>query len=39
MKLKTIKTFTKMIEIQRMRTTLENMIFDKLKLNDEIKNR
>jgi len=42
-KLKTTKTFTKgskkKNEIQRMRTTLENIIFDKLKLNDKIKNK
>jgi len=42
-KLKTTKTFTKGYkkknEIQRMRTTLENIIFDKLGLNDKIKNK
>jgi len=42
-KLKTTKTFTKgskkKYEIQRMRTTLENIIFGKLRLNDKIKNK
>jgi len=42
-KLKTTKTFTKgskkKNEIQRMRTTLENIIFGKLRLNDKIKNK
>jgi hypothetical protein len=42
MKLKITKTFIKGIkkkEIQRMRTTLENIIFGKLKLNNEIENK
>jgi hypothetical protein len=42
MKLKTNKTFIKgrkKIEIQRMRTTLENIIFGKLKLNNKIENK
>jgi hypothetical protein len=43
MKLKTNKTFTKRprkkIEIQRMRTELENIIFGNLGLNDEIENK
>jgi len=44
MKLKTNKSFTKKVEkkklkIQRTRTTLENIIFDKLGLNDEIENK
>jgi hypothetical protein len=39
MKLKTNKTFTKRvkekkIEIERIRTKLKNIIFDKLRLND-----
>ena len=42
MKLKTNKTFAKWpkkkIEIQRMRNKWENIIFGKLRLNDEIKN-
>jgi len=42
-KLKTTKTFRKgskkKNEIQRMRTTLENIIFGKLGLNDKIKNK
>jgi hypothetical protein len=44
MKLKINKTFTKRLEqkklkIQRMRTKLENIILDKLRLNDEIENK
>jgi len=43
MKLKTNKTYTKetrkKIEIKRMRTKLENIIFSKLKMNDEIENK
>jgi hypothetical protein len=43
MNLKTIKTFTKKskkkIEIQRIITTLDNIIFDKLKLKNKIKKR
>jgi hypothetical protein len=43
MKLKINKTFTKRrtkkLKIQRMRTKLENIIFDKLRLNDEIENK
>jgi hypothetical protein len=43
MKLKTFKTFTKRkikkSKIKRTRTTLENIIFDKLRLNDETKNK
>jgi len=38
MKLKTIKTYTKgpkKLEIKRIRTTLENIIFDKLGLKNE----
>jgi hypothetical protein len=43
MKLKTNKTFTKgskkELEIQKMRMKLKNLIFDKLRLNDEIENK
>jgi hypothetical protein len=43
MNLKTIKTFTKKskkkIEIQRIITTLDNIIFDKLELKNKIENR
>jgi hypothetical protein len=43
MKLKTTKTFTKKprkkLEIQRIRTTLENIIFNKFRLNNKIKNK
>ena len=43
MKLKTNKTFTKKkgkkLEIQRGRTELKNIIFDKLEVNEKIKNK
>jgi hypothetical protein len=43
MNLKTIKTFTKnprkKIEIQTIKTTLENIIFNKLGLKNKIENR
>jgi hypothetical protein len=32
-------TKEKKLEIQKMRTTLKNIIFDKLRLNDEIENK
>jgi hypothetical protein len=43
MKLKTIKLLQndqeEKLEIQRMRTELKNIVFDKLKLNDETENK